>query len=231
MITIPTAELIGCLTDVLPHVSDPKHGINPGVKIEWDGEALHFTVYDVYSGVSILWLPGEGAESEVDDSEDDSIVWGGGDSPWSTFLPYDTVKEIVKVFKLPSKLWRFPVNLKCSPTGDRLTIEREDGPRTGRFLQVFADPSVVSQFPDVRAIAYAEDGEYPAADAVVFSPYRLAAFGAGRPLGVLKLTLRGPDEPVGVMMGSRSAGFIYRSEASGVHRYSFLRDGRGVVQS
>jgi hypothetical protein len=60
MITIPTTELIGGLTDVLPIITDPKSDL-AGVVVEWDGEALHFTAYDVYSGATVLWIPGEGA--------------------------------------------------------------------------------------------------------------------------------------------------------------------------
>lgn len=246
MITIPTSELIGGLSDVLPHISDPKGSATSGVKIAWTGEALVFTTYDVYSGVDVHWIPGEGDEAEVQGDQEDevgdgySITWGGEDDPWSTFVYYEQAKEIVKVFKLPAKLWRMPVTLKCSPTGDRVTIEREDGPRVGRFLQVQADPGMTKNIPDVRAIAYAEDrGEVdgvpslatfsPSPPVVVFSPTRLAAFGLGRPLGVLRLVLGNPNEPAGIMMGRRLAGFIYQSDAKGVHPYSVLRDGAGVV--
>lgn len=231
MITIPTSELIGGLTDMVPHISNPKDGYTAGVKLAWDGEALHFTVYDVLSAATVLWLPGEGDEAEVDDEHDEEIEWGGTDDPWTTFLWLPQVKEIVKVFRLPAKLWRTPVNVKCSPTADRLTIEREDGPRVGRFLQVSADTGKLKDIPDVRTIAY-DERRTPAADGVAaFSPSRLAAFGVGRPLGVLKLEVGSVNEPVGVTMGSRYAGFIYRSDAKGVHQYNLLRDGAGLVTS
>ena len=128
MITIPTSELIGGLSDVLPHVTDP-NGSLAGVALAWDGTALKFSVYDVLSGVTVHWVPGEGDESEVDDDEDpavEDLAWGGDDDPWATFLGYAQVKEIVKVFRLPAKLWRVPVRVKCSPTGDRVTVERDD---------------------------------------------------------------------------------------------------------
>lgn len=231
MITIPTTELIGGLTDVLPQLTDEKSDY-AGVRIDWDGTSLHFSAYDVHSGATVFWTPGEGAEGDIDEDDARDVNWGGDDAAWRTWISVANAKEIVKLFKLPAKLWRFPVGLKCSPTGDRLIVEREDGPRVGRTLMAWADPTKVHSVPDVRAIAYAEDRQ----SNIKIGPfevaaYRLAAFGNVRGHGVLRFDFGGPDEPVGVTMGQRFAGFVYRSGAKGVHRHNLLRDGSGLVTS
>jgi hypothetical protein len=139
MITIPTIELIGGIQDMLPIVLDDKSDL-AGLAIEWDGESLHFTAYDVFAAATVQWTPGEGAEGDLDeDAERDDVRWGGDDSPWRTWIYLDAAKEIVKLFKLPAKLWRTPVTLKCTPVGD-LLIERIDSPRDNRELRVPGDP-------------------------------------------------------------------------------------------
>jgi hypothetical protein len=230
MITIPTTELTGCLTDVLPIVTDPKHSNYAGILIRWDGERLHFAAYDIYSGATVAWFPGEGAEGELDDdAESDDIHWGGDDDPWATFIPYEQAKEIVKLFKLPAKLWRFPVGIKCSPTGDRLIVEREDGPRVGRQLMIQADPDMVAKIPNIRN--QAASGTICERDTAGFPNFRLAQFAGVRPHGVLVMVFKTSDDPVSIQLGNRFAGFIYQAGAKGVHPYSALRDGAGVVAS
>jgi len=236
MITIPTTELIGCLADVLPQISDPK-GALAGVAIRWDGDTLHFTTYDVYSGATVSWTPGEGAEGSLDDDEkeegpgwDDDIAWGGDDDPWETWIRLDQAKDILKLFKLPAKLWRFPVTMKCSLSGDRLTIERTDSPKGQRLLVIPGDRDMLKKIPDVRAVAYAENRDYkfPRNGRISFANTRLGAFGAVRYHGVMTLDFGSDDEPAGVRMGTRFAGFLYPAGAKNVRPYNFLRDASGV---
>lgn len=227
MITIPTTELIGGLTDVLPVITDPKSSL-AGVRIAWDGEALHFTAYDVISGGTVQWVPGEGAEGNMDDGPDGEFVnddvWGGEDSPWAVWIYLPQAKEILKLFKLPAKLWRFPVTLKCSPTGDRLIIEREDGPRVGRLLMVQTDNDMLSKIPDVREIAERVDLNLIRQEGIRFNGSRLGAFGTVRPHGSLAMAFGSTNEPVGVKVGTRYAGFIYPAGAEGVRPYSASRE-------
>lgn len=229
-ITIPTSELIGGLSDVLPQITDPK-GDHAGVQIAWTGETLTFTAYDVYSAAEVYWLSGEGDENDADEDTADDIDWGGHDAPWRTWVSALQAKEIVKVFKLPAKLWRFPVEIGCANDSRTLTIHREDGPRTGRELIIPADPGECHQIPDVRAIAYAEDRDADPAVVPTFAPYRMAAFGSARSHGVMQLFLGDVNQPVGIRIGQRFAGFLYQSGAKAVHRYNALRDGAGVMTS
>jgi hypothetical protein len=231
MITIPTTELIGGLTDVLPHISDEK-GATAGVAIEWDGEALRFTVDDHLSGVTVTWVPGEGAEGsqeerEKEDAEDDDIEWGGEDEPWRVFIWPAQAKEIVKLFKLPAKLWRFPVTLKASsPSRDRLIIEREDGPRVGRLLMVQTDQDVLPKLRDPAAVS-AYHTEEPAGS-TAFAHTRIGAFGAARFHGAMTISYGGVGNPAVVHMGTRLTGYIYPTGAK-PRPFNVLRDGAGVM--
>lgn len=229
MITIPTTELIGGLTDVLPTISNPKSEL-AGVKIAWDGDALHFTVYDVLSGATVQWVPGEGSESESDEDDEtaDDVNWGGDDAPWATWISLAQAKEILKLFTLPAKLWRFPVTLKCSLSGDRLTVERTDSPKGERLLSLPGYPEMLRKMPDVRGVAGSFSETTPTAY-LRFAGPRLAALGAVRYHGAMVLTHGADDDaPVCVTMGSRFVGFIYQTQAKSVRPYSFLRDGSGL---
>lgn len=231
MITIPTTELIGGINDVLPVITDPKSA-TAGIVVEWDGEALSFTAYDVYSAATVRWLPGDGAEGEIGDDDQDEIDWGGDDNPWRTWIWLDSAKEILKIFKLPAKLWRVPVTLKCSPTGDRLIVEREDGPVGERLLTIPGDHGkAIREVPDVRKQAEAADAVRAPRTGIGFSPNRLGALCATvRPHGTLAMAFaEGLDEPVGIQIGTRYAAWIYTAGARNVRPYNALRDGTGVM--
>jgi hypothetical protein len=232
MITIPTTELIGGIQDMLPIVLDDKSDL-AGLAIEWDGESLHFTAYDVFAAATVQWTPGKGAEGEIDDDAGrDDVHWGGDDSPWRTWIYLDAAKEIVKLFKLPAKLWRTPVTLKCTPAGD-LLIERVDSPRGNRELRVPGDPDKARRdIPTVETIRHPQGigiNGYP--DPVGFFHARLGAFGAARAHGTLTMTFGATDNPVAIAMGSRYAGYIYPTDTKNVRPFNFLRDGAGVVAS
>lgn len=230
MITIPTTELIGGINDVLPIISDEKSNL-AGIAIEWTGEKLVFTAYDVYSGGSVEWIPGEGAEGVVDDKEsdyEDDIEWGGDDDPWRTWIWLNSAKDILKLFKLPAKLWRFPVQIKCTMVGD-LLIERVDSPRGNRELRVPGDPDKArKEIPDVAAIATALDRTLTERRGARFNHQRLGAFGAVRPHGTMLMYFGDDNEPVGILIGSRYRGFVHFADAKNVHPFNLLRDGAGV---
>jgi hypothetical protein len=236
-ITIPTTELIGCIEDVLPIVSNPK-GAYAGVKIEWDGESLHFTAFDVYSGGSVVWTPGEGAEGDIDAGPDGEVGdpgdvdWGGEDDPWRVWIWHAQAKEILKLFKLPAKLWRFPVKIGVSGVAmGELVIEREDGPRTGRVLSLATENKTLVNIPDVRAIALAEDRTVVGHEGFRFAHQRLGSFGTVRLHGRMLLDFGALSEPVGVRIGTRYTGFIYSADAKHVQPFNVLRHGAGVVTS
>lgn len=231
MITIPTTELIGGLNDVLPIISDPKAEL-AGVRIAWDGEKLHFTTYHVNSGATVSWWPGEGAEGDFDTDEDvEEINWGGDDAPWATWIRIEQAKEILKLFKLPAKLWRFPVTLKCSLSGDRLTIERTDSPKGERLLSIPGEPKMLREIPNVRTYCEDQDRTPTSVMGATFNAARLGAFGSVRPHGLMTLIFGQENDPVEVKIGTRFAGFVFPATAKSVPRFNLLRDGAGLVTS
>jgi hypothetical protein len=220
MLTIPTSELIGLLTDVLGFVpvvkDDPRHG----VLIEWDGDALHASAYDVLSAGRSTWTPGEGLEGTTEIDENDTIRpnWGGDDPAWKAFVSLDDVKDIVKTFKVANKLWWLPLSVKISPTGGKLTVERAgDFGKPAALVTVAVDHDVTAKFPDVRKAFEGMYDEWHALDdtidTITFSPYRLAAFGTVRSHGTLVLRFAGEQGAVSASMGSRFIGFIFPAGA------------------
>lgn len=228
MITIPATELIGGLSDVIPIITDPK-GALAGVEIRWDGEALHFTAYDVFSAGTVAWFPGDGAEKDEDENAEE-IEWGGEDAPWAAWIYLDDAKEILKLFKLPAKLWRTPVTIKCSLSGDRLIVERTDSPRGERLLTLPADPAQLAHIPPVRVIAdRVAAGFGSPVDQAEFFHQRLGSFGAVRAHGTLRMVFGQEGDPTAVFIGTRYAGFIYPASAKNVRPFNLLRDGAGVM--
>jgi hypothetical protein len=247
MITIPTSELVGLFTDVLgftPAVkSDPRYG----VLIEWDGEALHTSAYDVLSAGRSTWIPGEGQEGDPRDGDEDErdFRWGGEDPAWRAFVSFDDIKAITTTFKVAAKLWWIPVSVKISPTGGRLTVERSgEFGKPVALITATVDLDTTARFPDVadahEDMVQAWRNSDALVDAVAFSPYRLAAFGTVRSHGELLLRLVGQTGAVAVTMGTRFEGFIFptgvrHAEAAAILNASgdqagsdFLRHGTGV---
>jgi hypothetical protein len=226
MLTIPTSELIGLLTDVLGFTPVIKDDPRRGVLIEWDGEALHASAYDVLSAGRSSWTPGEGLESTLTDTDApvSTETFGGEDSAWKAFVTFDDVKAITTTFKVASKLWWIPLSVKISPVGRELTVERSgEFGKPAALVTVRVDRDVTYKFPDVhrawRVLQNAE-AENPIGS-VSFSPYRLAAFGTVRSHGVLDLEFAGEQGAVSASMGSRFCGFIFpagarKAEASAI---------------
>lgn len=218
MLTIPTSELTGLLSDVLAFAPVVKDDPNRGVLIEWDGETLYASAYDVLSGARSSWTPGEGQEGEEAENDEehpaDQLGWGGDAAAWRAFVTFDDAKEIVKVFKLPAKRWWVPVTVKISPTWSRLTIERtgDFGP-TEALLSARVDPDRTTKFPSVADIFRdAVSGSLARDTGQIFSPYRMAAFGTVRAHGPLALQ-HAVDGPTAAAMGTRLIGFIWPNGA------------------
>jgi hypothetical protein len=236
MITIPTIELLGCLSDVAGLIADPKHAALSGALIQWDGDSLHFTTYDTNVGGCVTWAPGAGAEKDAPTEENiEAIRWGGDDAPWQVFVDYAAVIEITKLFKLPAKLWWFPVTLETSISGGRLTVRRDDMARGRRELVITTDPGMVAKVPDVVAAASRViNGIGSARNGIDFPGFRLAGFASVRAHGAVHFSFGQPGderesgEPTAVSIGSRFLGFIYPVGVK-ARPFSLLRDGSGVV--
>lgn len=225
MLTIPTTELVNCITETLAHIQDPKHSETAGIVLTWGGEELHFAAYDVLSGAEVTWVPGEGAEGAADDESAEEIAWGGDDVPWRIFIDYDSAKEIVKLFKLPAKFWRYPVKLKVNGFGTKLTVERDDMARGERLLVVSTYNDVLKRIPDIHTVATSAHDIGPRRT-ITLPAHRLAPFGLAARHGDMLIRMHGEDsQPIAITVGSRVTGFVYIPGKAG---YSVLRNGAGV---
>jgi hypothetical protein len=249
MLTIPTSELLGLLADVLGFAPVVKDDPRRGVLIEWDGGSLNASAYDVLSAGRSSWEPGGGQEGDIhetgNNAEGGGFEWGGNDPAWKAFVSLDDAKDIVKTFKVASKLWWIPLTVKISPTSGKLTIERSgEFGKPAALVTVTVDRDVTAKFPDVLAMWTGLQDEWSAlgdsVDHILFSPYRLAAFGTVRAHGTLMLTFAGEQGAVSATMGNRFRGFIFpatarKAEASAILNLGgdqagsdFLRHGTGV---
>jgi hypothetical protein len=235
MIIIPTTELIGCISDVLPIFTvPPKDNPLGGIRIAWDRESLFFTAYDVYTGAQVEWTPGFGAESDMENGPegsvwDDDIAWGGDDPAWEVFIRYEDAKEILKLFKLPAKLWRTPVSLKVNDIGTKLIIERDDSRRGERLLVLATDNDRLRDLPPFTEWIDRSVYQPYATDTISFpSPARLGSFGAVRPHGPITFTFGSEGHPAGIEIGSRFRGFIFETHEK-PQPYRLLRDGAGFL--
>lgn len=169
MITIPTSELLGLITDVAGFAPDTKTDPHHGILITWDPECdrLVTSAADVLSGATSWWVPGEGDERVLTEGEDDQthadVLWGaelGGemgsdeDRGWSIFIALEDAAQIVKVFKLPAKNRLTPVTLDVDWGRERLVVGRDRTEHvTGATLNIKTpDQSIPSKFPDIEAI-------------------------------------------------------------------------------
>lgn len=245
-ITIPTAELIGLLTDVASFAPTDKDDVYWGVQLEWsrrevdatdnndwyETEALVASAYSTTSGACATWEPGTGREGEIDESgktpaiDTEDVRWGGDDSPWRAFLSMDDVRDLIKLFKVPARLWAYPLTLDISATGDRLTVRR-----TAEFGKPAASMTVDThtdrfgyegvKFPDVAAVVAEAREHLAATDGETFWAHQLGALGAVRAHDSLHITLPAEGYPSALLMGERWQGFIYgprEQRAAGARR-------------
>lgn len=214
MITIPTSELLGLITDVIGFAPASKDNPNCGILIEWDGDDLHAAAYDVLSAGRATWTPGEGDETDLDADGDSpydiDTNWGGDDSPWRAFISAEDAKEIVKTFKLPAKFRLVPLLVKCSLSGGALFVERQkETGRTAHIAMFRSDADRAAKFPDVQAVVHDAEVNTELVRGERFALSRLAAFGAVRAHGEMNILFGAEGQPSAVGIGSRFVGFIY----------------------
>jgi len=246
-ITIPTAELLGLFTDVAGFAPADKDDVYWGVQLQWGGgnseyptddrrDWLTASAYGTTAGAVATWEPGTGREGEIDpdDTENgkkqaidlDDLTWGGSDAPWRAFLSMSDVRDLIKLFKVPAKLWAYPLTLDMSPTGDRLTVRR-----TAEFGKPAASMTVdthgdrfgyeATRFPDVAAVVAEARENVAPTDGEVFWAHLLGALGGVRAHDSLHVTMPAEGHPSALLMGDRWQGFVYgprEQRAAGARR-------------
>lgn len=204
MITIPTGDLTGLLSDALPFAADDKEAppeINC-VRLEWDGTQLHALATDRYRIAWATWEPGDLAPGE--DAQDDLFTeWGGADDPWAISLPLADAAEHIKVFKLPAKEARTPLTLDYDLAGPRLTVRRSRD--TGYSAITIATDDLGTAFPGVRHLL-ARAQTHTAVKDIAYTAKYLADFAKVRVRGPLILTFT--EGLTHVAIGDRFVGAI-----------------------
>jgi hypothetical protein len=202
LITIPSSELVGLLTDVIPFALAEKDFPNFNcVRVEWDGHMLHTQATD---GERIGWTRWDPAAETYD--SDDAPLWGGDDTPWSLTLALQDAKDLATVFKLAKKSQYLPLTLTYDWHGHgRLTVDRTKHTLHPAIRVV--DQGTDAQFPDVREML-AKATRVEAVEELAFSPKAMANFAKVRPHGPMRMRFHGQKGLVLVTIGNRFTGSV-----------------------
>lgn len=210
MLTIPTYDLVGLLTDVLPFVDRDKllPQLN-AVRLEWDPdeERLHAFASDRYFAGWSTWSDNDPVDDEVDGQEQIEVQWGGGDGRWAVSIPYASAKEIADVFKLTGKHARTPLTVTL-PRNGQIAVSRA-GDYGMSALKLTTPAHTTAEFPNVRRLLTdAADRSAAPVDSIMFAPSRLAAFDKVRPHGPMRMQFSGNRGLVLVTMGETFVGAV-----------------------
>jgi hypothetical protein len=204
VITIPTADLVGVLADVIPFANpDDDIPVLHCVRIEWDEQQLHALATDRYRAAISTWDPTDDPDEDAQDSL--FTEWGGGDNRWALILPLPDAKELVKVFKLGAKQGHIPLVLDFDPQQLRLKVARNRD--TGHSAITTVMNTVLEEFPKLAEML-TEPALPTPIGRVDFSAKYLADFAKVRPRGPLKMAFAGEGKLVHLAIGERFRGAI-----------------------
>jgi hypothetical protein len=182
VITIPTGELTGLLSDVLvfafpeddlPHVNC--------VRIEWDGDMLHAEATDTLHAARSSWHPDDIDGNDSQPSLHNPL--GGDDDRWVVIAAYDDVKEAVKDYKLPNKEAGVPLTLVYDD--GTLTIRRSRD--TGHTDKKITLEGRMVEFPPVGKLLDEQPVPYPTGE-IRYSGAAVARVGQVRQRGLMHMT-------------------------------------------
>ena len=202
MITIPTGELVGLLSDVIPMASTD--GDTPtinAVHLHWDGEMLHAKATDRQHIGWSMWHPDD---APVQDKQGDLLnQWGGSDESWSATICLPDAKHLVKTYKLGGKQWFIPLTVEHTSAGVRIVRSRDTG--HSAISTVVRD--TFEEFPKLDK-ALDESRATRNVAALAFNAKSLAVFAKVRPRGDMEMRFGGPTGLVHIRIGDRFRGGI-----------------------
>jgi hypothetical protein len=206
VITIPTAELVGVLSDAIPFASkDEDFPALNAVRLHWDGDMLHAQATDRYVLGWSQWDPSD--DPDRDEQEDLFTKWGGADDPWTILLPLADATDIVKVFKLGPKEGWTPLTIDL--IDGRLKVMRHRDTGHSAITQVVE--GLDAEFPKLDELLRAAN-MFDTTDGLSYDAKRMALFARVRPRGPMRLTFTaGPGGGPGlthVQIGERFNGAI-----------------------
>lgn len=209
MITIPTGDFVGVLSDVIPfaHPDDEFPALH-SVRLEWSSSALHALSTDRYRVAWSAWSPDDDA---VEERQDDLFTsWGGADEPWQATVALDDVKHLVKVFKLAGK-GVYYVPLTVEHVSRAVRVQR--GKDTGHSAMHNVVEDLFVPYPDLRELLGSHDVVGPVT-ASAFNAKLLADFAKVRPRGPLRMQYTN-GRFVHISIGERFVGAIMAVDAEG----------------
>lgn len=209
-ITIPTGDLVGLLSDVIPFAHpDDEFPTLHAVRLEWAGSALHALATDRYRIGWSAWSPDD---DPIEERQEDLFTkWGGADDdPWAATVALDDVKHLVKTFKLTGK-GVYYVPLTVEHVGRAVRIQRSKDTGHSAISNTVEDLFV--PYPNLRELLATKDTIGPATG-MAFTAKLLADFAKVRPRGPLHMRFT-DGRFVHLSIGERFVGAIMAVDAEG----------------
>lgn len=212
MITIPTRDLIGVVSDVLPFtIADkdlPEYGI---VRLEWDGEKLEALAVNGLAAAVSSWSPDDDTTEYDEDILSLATAWGGDDDSWSVNLQLDDAKGLVATYKLAAKDSWAPLTVEhINLTSVRIVRTKDSGHPAITTVIKGSDAT----FPDCRKMVARKARK--AVSVSAYSPKVMALFAKVRPRGPMVLEFAGDKSSTRVRIGDRFVGAILPTDPNPV---------------
>jgi hypothetical protein len=204
VIIVPTGELTGLLSDVIPFASaEAEYPSINAVRLYWDGDMLHTQATDRHMAGWAQWSPDDAPATEHDQQESLFERWGGADGPWSLVMPLADAKDVVKNYKLGAKEWGVPLKVDVDFTRIRIMRDRDDG--HSALTQIIN--CALDKFPDIEEIINPGTSAVPTTE-VAYDPRRLASLVKVRQRGPVRMTLGGTNGVTRIAIGNRFVGAL-----------------------
>jgi hypothetical protein len=202
-LTIPTADLVGCIADAMHFISPDKEDVERRcVHLRWDGHLFHASALDGIRCAVSSWSPDDQPDKDVQDALE--VQLGGGD-PFEFLLAADDAKHLLDTAKPIKNLEYVPLFLDHDDAA--LRVRRAKQTRVPGFALTY--DSQPSGFPDVREFVVRAMGRVDDVKEVWFNAALLADFGKVRQRGhAAKFTFGGADSPTVIEIGDRFVGAI-----------------------
>lgn len=208
---IPTTELVGILTDVLPMAASKDYESLHAIRLAWTGETLYAEASNGSVAARSWW--DEGVEPDHDVDEDMFTEWGSTDEPWSAVIGAADAKDLAAKFKLTPKLAWAALSVEyVNNRYIRVSRSRDTG-LSQLTQQIDTRSEVTSPFPSLGEILHGEKGMQIENRSVSYPLSSWAAFGSVRPRGPIEATFYASSKGIQpgltrVKIGSRFIGAI-----------------------
>ncbi len=204
MLTIPSADLAGCIADALHFISpDKEDAEHRCVHLRWDGRLFHASATDLLRVAVSSWSPEDQPDKDVQDPL--GVELGSVDDPWEFLLSADDAAHLLKAAKPIKDLEYLPLFVDVD--GSVMSVKRSKQHRVPGFALSY--DGLPYGFADLRVfVANAMGAAEPVKE---WGVNMLLAMDFGRVRqrgGGAKWTFAGADRPAVVEIGHRFVGAI-----------------------